>query len=201
MTTEQKNIMIRAYIETESRKLNIKYPNLLSDEKVEHLIDMYDDSDKDYDEIIEEIDAIFNQFIDEYMELMNKIKNLEERGVSEEEIKRITEVSINNIKFKEEFGLHAFFDDVYDEVFEIRSLDVVDSNVSNINADKFFFSSRGYCEDVYITDSSIVEAIVKKAMMKNADKVFYLCDSSKRNKKYMYNICQSADVTQIINEI
>ena len=73
--------------------------------------------------------------------------------------------------------------------------------VSNINADKFFFSSRGYCDGEYITDSSIEEAIVKKAMMKNADKIYYLSDSSKGNKKYMYNICHSNDVTQIITEI
>lgn len=34
--------------------------------------------------------------------------------------------------------------------------------VSNINADLFFFSSRGYTEDGFITDSSIEEATVKK---------------------------------------
>ena len=63
-----------------------------------------------------------------------------------------------------------------------------ESFVSRINADIFFFSSRGYTEDGNITDSSIEEATVKKAMMKNADRSFYLCDSSKMGKKYMYNI-------------
>lgn len=72
--------------------------------------------------------------------------------------------------------------------------------VSNINANVFFFSSRGYTEDGYITDSSIEEATIKKAMMKNADKSFYLCDSSKKNKKYMYNICSTKEVTEIIDE-
>ena len=72
--------------------------------------------------------------------------------------------------------------------------------ISNINADIFFFSSRGYLEDGHITDSSIEEATVKKAMMKNADETFYLCDSSKKNKKYMYNICSTGDVTGIIDE-
>ncbi len=73
--------------------------------------------------------------------------------------------------------------------------------VSNINADIFFFSSRGYLVDGNITDSSVEEAAVKKAMIKHADKSFYLCDSSKKNKKYMYNICSVNDVTGIINEI
>lgn len=73
--------------------------------------------------------------------------------------------------------------------------------ISNINADIFFFSSRGYLEDGYITDSSIEESVIKKAMIKNADKVFYLCDSSKQNKKYMYNICSTGDVNGIITEL
>lgn len=72
--------------------------------------------------------------------------------------------------------------------------------ISSINADVFFFSSRGYIEGGYITDSSIEESIVKKAMLKNADRAFYLCDSSKKNKKYMYNICSVDGVTGIINE-
>lgn len=73
--------------------------------------------------------------------------------------------------------------------------------VSNINADIFFFSSRGYIENGYITDSSLEESTVKKAMMKNADKTFYLCDSSKKNKKYIYNICSTKDITGIIDEL
>jgi len=73
--------------------------------------------------------------------------------------------------------------------------------ISNINADIFFFSSRGYWDDGYITDSSIEESTIKKAMIKNADKVFYLCDTSKKNKKYMYNICTTQDVTGIIDEL
>lgn len=69
--------------------------------------------------------------------------------------------------------------------------------ISHINADIFFFSSRGYTEDGFITDSSIEESCVKKAMLKNAAKSFYLCDSSKKNQKYMYNICATNEVTVI----
>lgn len=72
--------------------------------------------------------------------------------------------------------------------------------VSKINADIFFFSSRGYTEDGNITDSSVEESEVKKAMMNNAEKVFYLCDNSKKNKKYMYNICRTDEITGVITE-
>ena len=72
--------------------------------------------------------------------------------------------------------------------------------VSGINADLFFFSSRGYTENGTITDSSEQEAAVKKAMLKNAARSYYLCDSSKRDKKYAFNICSVKDVCQIIDE-
>lgn len=72
--------------------------------------------------------------------------------------------------------------------------------VGNFNADVFFFSSRGYTENGNITDSSAEEASIKKAMMKNTERSFYLCDSSKLDKKYMYNICHTSDVEQIITE-
>ena len=72
--------------------------------------------------------------------------------------------------------------------------------ISNINADLLFFSSRGYMSGGFITDSSVEEAAIKKAMIRNSEKSFYLCDSSKKNKKYLYNICSTEDVTGIINE-
>ena len=73
--------------------------------------------------------------------------------------------------------------------------------IANINADIFFFSSRGYMENGMITDSSEQEATVKKAMLKNADRSYYLCDSSKKNKKYAFNICAVKDIDGIIDEI
>lgn len=72
--------------------------------------------------------------------------------------------------------------------------------VASINANVLFFSSRGYCENGFITDSSEEESAVKTAMLANSAKAVYLCDSSKRNKKYMYNICHTKDVCAIISE-
>ena len=72
--------------------------------------------------------------------------------------------------------------------------------VSGINADLFFFSSRGYTEDGVITDSSAEEASLRRAMLKNAKKSIYLADSTKKNQKYMYNICTVSDVDAVIDE-
>ncbi len=72
--------------------------------------------------------------------------------------------------------------------------------IKGINADMFFFSSRGYTENGMITDSSEREATVKKAMMQNAAKSYYLCDSSKRGKKYAFNICSTKELAGVIDE-
>ena len=52
-----------------------------------------------------------------------------------------------------------------------------------------------------ITDSSGRETAVKKAMLQNAAKSYYLCDSSKRDKKYAFNVCSVNDLAGIIKEI
>lgn len=72
--------------------------------------------------------------------------------------------------------------------------------IAGINADVFFFSSRGYTEDGLITDSSEQEVAVKKAMLQNADRSYYLCDSSKRGQKYAFNICTTKDISAILDE-
>lgn len=72
--------------------------------------------------------------------------------------------------------------------------------ISNINADLFFFSSRGYTTDGVITDSSEREVAIKKAMLANAEKAYYLCDKSKQNKKFVFNICNVNDVDAIVQE-
>ncbi len=73
--------------------------------------------------------------------------------------------------------------------------------ISNINADIFFFSSRGITDDGVITDSSIEEAVIKKAMLKNSARSYFLCDESKIGKKFMYNITTSKDIDGVITEL
>lgn len=72
--------------------------------------------------------------------------------------------------------------------------------VENINADICFFSSRGYAETGMITDSSEREVSAKKAMIRNAAKSYYLADSSKKGKKFAYNICALDKIAGIIDE-
>ena len=72
--------------------------------------------------------------------------------------------------------------------------------VSNINADLFFFSSRGYTEGGSISDSSEREVTMKKAMLHNSKRIYYLCDSSKKNKTFAFNICSVSEIDRIIDD-
>lgn len=72
--------------------------------------------------------------------------------------------------------------------------------MESINADLFFFSSRGYTENGAITDSSEQEVAMKKAMLRSAQRSYYLCDSSKKGQKFAFNICSVKDIAGIIDE-
>ena len=48
-------------------ELNSKYPGILPEEKVAKAIMMYQNSDKDYNEIVSEIETIKEQMIKEYI--------------------------------------------------------------------------------------------------------------------------------------
>ena len=73
--------------------------------------------------------------------------------------------------------------------------------VSGINADIFFFSSRGYTKDGFITDSSPEEASLRRAMLGQSEKSVYLADTTKQDQKYMYNICRLHDIVAHIDEL
>ncbi len=55
-------------------------------------------------------------------------------------------------------------------------------------ADKFFFSSKGVSADVGILESNEQECAIKQKMLKNANKKYFLCDSSKVGKVGFYKL-------------
>ena len=71
--------------------------------------------------------------------------------------------------------------------------------VSGIRAHVCVFSARGVCDGV-ITDSSKAERDLKIAMLKNAERSLFLCDTSKEGKRYPYVITDAAEVTCRIDE-
>ncbi len=73
--------------------------------------------------------------------------------------------------------------------------------VSKFNADVCFFSTRGLALDGSITDSSIEDAEMKKAMIRNSAKSILLCTASKLNQKYLYTMCNVNEIDGIICDV
>ena len=76
-----------------------------------------------------------------------------------------------------------------------------ESFVRSINADVLFFSCRGLTADGRMTDRSIEEANLRKAMFTCTAKKILLCDSSKFNKTCFYNMGHISELDAVISEV
>ena len=72
--------------------------------------------------------------------------------------------------------------------------------VRNYNADVCFFSCRGLSEDGKLTDNSIEENSLRRAMIGQARKRVFLCDSSKIGSVCLNNLCHLSEVDVMICE-
>lgn len=72
--------------------------------------------------------------------------------------------------------------------------------ITNVNADILFFSCHGLSSNGLMTDLSIEEANLRKVMFRYAKKKVLLCDSSKFDQTYFYNIGSIRDIDDIISE-
>lgn len=59
--------MIREYITQLSNELNNQYPGILNQDKINRAIEMFENSAKGYDEVVEEIEISKNQMISDYL--------------------------------------------------------------------------------------------------------------------------------------
>ena len=72
--------------------------------------------------------------------------------------------------------------------------------VENYNAVIVFFSTRGLSMNGIMTDSSIEENRLRRAMMKHAKRKIVLCDASKIGQTYLNTLCHISDVDDVICE-
>lgn len=70
--------------------------------------------------------------------------------------------------------------------------------IRRFNADILFFSCRGISETGVLTDTSIEETELRRAMIDNSKKRIFLCTSDKLGKKYMYNVTDFRKIDKII---
>lgn len=67
-------------------------------------------------------------------------------------------------------------------------------------ANKVFFSSRGIMQNKYILESSDDECAVKYEMLKNSEKTYFLCDSSKFSRVGSVKLAMFSDIDVFITE-
>ncbi len=74
------------------------------------------------------------------------------------------------------------------------------NTIEHYHADVFIFSAQSVDAHGNIYDCFEEENFLRIAMMKNADKKIFLCDSSKLGKASMFKLCHVKDVNYIISD-
>ncbi|MBE6884730.1 MAG: DeoR/GlpR transcriptional regulator [Ruminococcaceae bacterium] len=73
--------------------------------------------------------------------------------------------------------------------------------INEIRADKLFFSAQGLSADGTVTDSSEEEISLRKVMFTRSREHYFLCDSSKFNREFSFQLCTLSDITRVIVDI
>lgn len=75
---------------------------------------------------------------------------------------------------------------------------IAEGSVADFHANLCFFSSDGIDENGVISDPSEAETALRRCMLKNADRQYFLCDSSKCGKRFPFRVCCAEDITDVI---
>ena len=73
-------------------------------------------------------------------------------------------------------------------------------NISMVNADMAFFSSQGLDKNGAITDNSEAETQLRRQMIEHSRKRYFLCDSAKLGKQFLFTVCNAAEVDGVISD-
>jgi len=77
---------------------------------------------------------------------------------------------------------------------------IAEKTIADIYANICFFSSQGINGDGVITDHSEAETALRKKMIHNSQKQFYLFDSSKVGKQFTFKLCAVEEISGIITD-
>lgn len=72
------------------------------------------------------------------------------------------------------------------------------NSIASLSADIFFFSSQGIELNGNITDFSESETQVRRSMIARAKKSYFVGDSSKLGKTFLFSVCNVKDITGFI---
>lgn len=75
---------------------------------------------------------------------------------------------------------------------------IAETTLRGFNADLLFFSSRGISPRGMICDSSDINSQTRRVMLRQAARPVMLCDSSKLNRSYLFNLCHVSEVDTVL---
>ena len=78
---------------------------------------------------------------------------------------------------------------------------IAQDTVSNLYANICFFSAQGISEDGIISDQSETETALRRLMIKNSEKQYYLYDSSKYGKRFAFQLCSTENISGVITDL
>ena len=73
--------------------------------------------------------------------------------------------------------------------------------IMRYNADVAFVSCRGLSMEGKVTDNSIEENEVRRAMLKQSKRKILLCDGQKVGRTCLHNLCNASDFDEIISNV
>ncbi len=78
---------------------------------------------------------------------------------------------------------------------------IAQQTLAGLYANICFFSAQGIDENGIVSDQSEAETALRKLMIKNSQKQYFIFDGSKYNKRFAFQICSINDVTDIITDM
>ena len=78
---------------------------------------------------------------------------------------------------------------------------IAEQTVTDLYANVCFFSAQGIDEDGVISDQSEAESALRRLMIQNAQKQYFLFDGSKYHKRFAFKIGNARDITNVITDL
>ena len=79
--------------------------------------------------------------------------------------------------------------------------EIAQQTLSQLYANICFFSAQGISADGIISDQSEAETALRKLMIQNSKKHYFLFDSSKYDKRFAFKVCSAEALTGVITDM
>lgn len=77
---------------------------------------------------------------------------------------------------------------------------IAEQALADLYANICFFSAQGINEDGIISDQSEAETVLRRRMVQNSQKQYFIFDSSKYGKRFAFKICSTENISGVITD-